>query len=143
MNDVDWMLEQLWAPIVAVTAAHQGRASGLISSTVVTSSLLSESPRISVALARANLTHDVVLASGAFAVHLLAADERGLELFRALGFRSGRAGAKLEGISTQPGETGSPILADAAAYVEARVAATLESDEFTFVLADVLGGARL
>src|ERR671934_342768 len=101
MSDVDWLLEQLWAPIVAITTAHEGRANGLISSTAVTASLLPEAPRISVQLARASLTRELALASGAFALHYLPADERGLELFRALGFRSGHNASKLDGVATE------------------------------------------
>jgi flavin reductase (DIM6/NTAB) family NADH-FMN oxidoreductase RutF len=143
VNDVEWMLEQLWAPVVAITAAHEGRANGLISSTAVTASLLPEAPRISVQLARASLTRELVLASGALAVHLLPADERGLELFRALGFRSGRDASKLDGVATKRGALGAPILSDAVAYVEARVVRTLDCEDLTVVVADVAGGTRL
>jgi flavin reductase (DIM6/NTAB) family NADH-FMN oxidoreductase RutF len=143
MSDAEWMLEQLWAPIVAVTAAHEGRANALISSTAVSASLLPETPRVAVQLARASLTRELALASGTFAVHFLPADERGLELFRALGFRSGRDASKLDGVSTKPGTLGAPILGDAVTYVEARVARTLDTEDMTVVVADVVGGAQL
>jgi flavin reductase (DIM6/NTAB) family NADH-FMN oxidoreductase RutF len=143
MNDVAWILEQLWAPIVAVTAAHEGRANALISSTAVSASLLPEAPRLAVQLGRASLTHELALASGAFAVHFLPADGRGLELFRAFGFRSGRDASKLDGVSTEPGTLGAPILTDAVAYVEARVVRTLDMEDMTVVVANVVSGARL
>jgi flavin reductase (DIM6/NTAB) family NADH-FMN oxidoreductase RutF len=141
--DVAWLLDQLWAPLVAITAAHGGRENGLISSTAVTASLLPESPRLTVQLSKANLTHDLVVMSGAFAVHLLPDDERGLELFRALGIRTGRETPKLDDVATAPGLTGSPILQDAVAYLEARVAATQDADGSTIVLADVVAGMRV
>jgi 3-hydroxy-9,10-secoandrosta-1,3,5(10)-triene-9,17-dione monooxygenase reductase component len=137
------VLEQLWAPIVAVTAAYDGRENGLISSTVVTASLLPESPLIVVQLSKTNLTHDLACASGALAVHFLPDDERGLELFQTLGIRTGRQTSKLDDIATAPGRTGAPILQDAVAYVEARVATTHEVEGSTIVVADVVGGARL
>jgi flavin reductase (DIM6/NTAB) family NADH-FMN oxidoreductase RutF len=142
---LSWTLDQLWSPPVAVTAAHEGRRSALIASTAVTASLIPESPRVVLVLAQANLTHDVVLASGAFALHVLAVAplQRSLELIRMLGMRSGRDGDKLAGISTRPGITGSPILAGALGYVEARVAASLDGDEVTVFLADVVAGSRL
>jgi flavin reductase (DIM6/NTAB) family NADH-FMN oxidoreductase RutF len=138
-----WFLEQLWAPIVAVTAAHGGRANGLISSTALNASLVPEAPRLSVHLSKHNLTHDLVLASRALAIHLLAPDESGLALFRTLGLSSGRTNRKLDGVATRPGETGSPILVEAVSYVEARVVSILDGDEMTIVLADVVaaGGA--
>jgi flavin reductase (DIM6/NTAB) family NADH-FMN oxidoreductase RutF len=128
-------------PLVAVTAAHEGRVNGLISSTALTASLLPEAPRVSIHLSKPSLTHDLVLASGSLAVHLLPADA--LDLFRVPGIRSGHDGDKLSGIATRPGVTGSPILADAVAYVEARVVDTLDGDELTIVLADVVAAARL
>ena len=143
---VEAVLEELWAPVAALTAAHDGRANGLITSTAVTASLIPEAPRVSVLLARPSLTHDLVRGSGAFVLHLLAAEppEPSLELFRRLGFRSGRDGAKLEGIRRRPaGTTGAPVLLDALAYVEARVAEWVEAREVTVVVADVVGGERL
>jgi flavin reductase (DIM6/NTAB) family NADH-FMN oxidoreductase RutF len=145
---VVWMLEQLWSPVVAVTAAYQGQANGLISSTAVTASLVPEAPRVAVQLARWNLTHRLVLGSGALAVHLLAGEpdaalDRSLHLFAELGLRSGREAPKLTRTTTRPGVTGSPILEDALAYVEGRVVQAFDGDEFTIVLADVAGGARL
>jgi len=139
------VLEELWSPIAALTAAHGGRANGLITSTAVTASLIPEAPRISVVLARASLTHELVLGSGAFAVHLLPADAvaPSMEIFRRLGFRSGRDEDKLVGIPWHAGETGAPILEDARAYVEARVAATLDAGDATLVLADVVAGREL
>jgi flavin reductase (DIM6/NTAB) family NADH-FMN oxidoreductase RutF len=141
VEGVAWTLEQLWAPIVAVTSAHEGRRNGLIASTVLTASLLPEAPRVSVHLAKASLTHELVLASGAFAVHLLPANA--LELFHTLGMRSGHEGDKLEGVATRPGVTGSPLLVDAVAYVEGRVVKTLDGEDTTIMLAEVVAGARL
>ena len=143
MDDAEWMLEQLWAPIVAITAGHEGRTNGLISSTAVTASLLPEAPRLTVQLARASLTRELVLAAKAFAVHLLPANERGLELFRRLGFRTGREEAKLEGVATQQGTLTAPILSDAVAYVEAQLVQTLETEDMTVIVANVVEGARL
>ena len=138
-----WLLDQLWAPIVAVTAAHGGRTNGLISSTALNASLVPESPRVSVHLSKRNLTHDLVLDSRALAIHLLAPDESGLALFRTLGTRSGHTQRKLDGVETRPGKTGSPILIDAVSYLEARVVSTLDGEELSIVLADVVaaGGA--
>lgn len=133
-----WFLEQLWSPIVAVTAAHDGRTNGLISSTALNAGLVPEAPRVSVHLGKHNLSRDLVLQAGVMAIHLLPANETGLALFSALGTTSGHDRQKLDGIATRPGETGSPILVDAVSYVEARVTSTLDSDELTIVLADVV-----
>ena len=142
---IEGVLEELWSPIAALTAAHDGRANGLIASTAVTASLLPETPRIAVVLSPASLTHELVLASRAFALHLLPAEppERPLAIFRTLGFSSGRTGGKLATIPWRAGRTGAPILGEALAYVEARVATTLDADDVTLVVADVVAGGRL
>jgi len=144
-SDLDFILEELWSPVVAVTAAHDGRANGLISSSVLTASILPESPRVSMLLAREHLTRELVLASGALAVHLLPAEpvDPSLEIFRTLGFRTGRSVEKLAAIRWQPGSTGAPVLDDALAYVEARVGETMDVDDVTVLVADVVVAARL
>ena len=135
------MLEQLWAPIVAVTAAHDGRRNGLISSTALTASLLPEAPRIAVHLSKTSFTHELAMASGAFAIHLLPTDA--LDVFHVLGMSSGRDRDKLAEIPTRPGVTGSPVLTDAVAFVEGRVTETLDGYDISILLADVVAGGRL
>ena len=142
-----WVLEELWAPIVALTARDGPRAGGLIASTAVAAALAPELPRVVVQLSKANLTHDLALRSGAFAVHLLPAApdpalRRSLELFRTLGLRSGRDGDKLAGVAFRTGRTGAPILEDALAWAEARIVGTLDGGGSTIVLADVVAGER-
>ena len=139
------VLDELWAPLVAVTAAHRDHANGLIASTALSASIVPEAPRVLVCLARANLTHDLALAAGAFAVQLLPAEplEPSLELFWALGTSSGHDTEKLASFATTAGATGAPILDDALGYVEARVASTLELAELTVVVGDVVVDRRL
>ena len=141
------LLEQLWSPVAALTAAHGKRAGGLITSTAVTASLLPEAPRVSVVLARGGATHQLVLAAGAFALHLLPAEplDRSLEIFRTLGFHSATDTdtEKLVSIPWHAGSTGAPVLDEALAFAEARVVSTLEGGDVTLVLADVVAGAPL
>jgi flavin reductase (DIM6/NTAB) family NADH-FMN oxidoreductase RutF len=138
-----WLLEQLWSPVVAVTAAHDGRSNGSIASTALRASLVPDAARVSVHLGKHSLTHDLVLGSGAFALHLLPRDGSGLALFCTLGMTSGHARRKLDDVRTRDGRTGSPVLVDAVAYLEARVVSTLDAQELTIVLGDVVtaGGA--
>jgi flavin reductase (DIM6/NTAB) family NADH-FMN oxidoreductase RutF len=138
---VERVLDELWAPVAALTAADGARENGCIVSTALCGSLLPETPRVTVQLARASLTHELVAASRAFALHLLPVDS--LPLFRSLGMRSGRDAPKLDGLARRPGVTGSPILLDAVAYVEARVTHELELEDVTLVVADVVAGEWL
>ena len=141
-------LARLWSPVLAITTHHQGRDNGLVAATGVFASLVPEAPRVLIELTKASLTHDLVLASRVFALHLLPATPSdalvtSLSLVHTLGMRSGHDGDKMAGIAMRPGVTGSPILAETLTYLEARVVATLDGDELTIFLADVVGGGRL
>jgi flavin reductase (DIM6/NTAB) family NADH-FMN oxidoreductase RutF len=93
-----------------------------------------------VGLTKTNLTHDLVLASRSFAVHLLPVD--GLDIVRALGMRSGHDGDKLAGLDWRPGVTGSPILVRAVGFAEARAATMIDIGELTLVVGDVIAQGR-
>jgi len=133
---------------VAVTTASKGRTNGCIVLSAHSGSVVDEAPRVMIGLTKYNLTHDLVLESGVFAAHLLAAgsdDSLGisLEILMGLGGRSGRDVDKIAELGTRVGVTGSPILLDALSYVEARVVNTMDAEENTVFLADVVGAGRL
>ena len=145
---LDETLAALWSPVLAVTTAHQGRTNGMIAATGMAASLVPEGPRVAVELWKSTFTCELVLASGVFALHVLAgapprALERTLRLVRQLGVHSGRERDKLAGWNWQPGSTGSPILQDALSCVEARVVHVIDIDECTLVVGDVVGAHRL
>lgn len=120
---VSWVTEELWAPVTAVSAEHEGRASGLVCSTAVSASLDPERPRVVLQLRKDNLTHELALASGRFTLHLLRRDQQ--ELFRFLAL-----------------DTGAPY-EETLATAECRIAATLDAGDATIVVADVLREERL
>jgi flavin reductase (DIM6/NTAB) family NADH-FMN oxidoreductase RutF len=81
-------------------------------------------------------------------MHLLAATpepalDASLNIIMGLGGSSGRDGDKISQFDTKPGVTGSPILLDALSYVEGRVVASLDVQESTIFVADVVGAERL
>jgi flavin reductase (DIM6/NTAB) family NADH-FMN oxidoreductase RutF len=80
-------------------------------------------------------------------MHLLCADdeivEESLRILMTLGGSSGRDGDKLAKLSTKPGVTGTPILVDTLAYVEARVSGSLDNGENTIFVGDVVASERL
>ena len=55
-----------------------------------------------------------------------------------LGGSSGRDSDKISTLRTKTGVTGSPILLDAHSYVECRVTGTLDNDENTIFVGDVV-----
>jgi flavin reductase (DIM6/NTAB) family NADH-FMN oxidoreductase RutF len=132
---------------VAITTRVRGRSNGLISLSAGSAGIIREAPRVTISLTKYNLTHDMVLESGSFAMHLLCKDEDVLEeslrILMVLGGTSGRDGDKMGSLSTKSGVTGVPVLTDALAYVEANVCGTLDNDENTIFVGDVIASERL
>ncbi len=120
---MSWVTEELWAPVSAVSAEHDGRASGLICSTAVSASIDPGRPRVVLQLRKDNLTHDLALASGTFTLHLLRRDQQ--ELFRFLALDTG------------------PPYEQTLARAECRIAATLAGGPATAAVAAVVREERL
>jgi len=130
------LMRHLTSPIVAITAAHEGRVNGQIVNSAGRSSLIPSVPRVMVWLAKYHLTHDMVLASGAFAMHILRTEQ--LELVHRLGFRTGRDGEKLRAGEWQTLQSGSPVLRECYAYFDCRIFRTLDIGPSTLVIGSVL-----
>ncbi len=131
---------------VAVTTVSHGRVNGLISLSAGAAAIVPEAPRVTIALTKYNMTHDMILESGVFVMHLLGNGpdllQGSLDIIMGLGGSSGRDGGKISALRTKAGVTGSPILLDALSYVEGRVIVSLDAEESTIVLADVVGSER-
>lgn len=133
------MTSRFWGPVCAVTAAHAGEAGGQIVVGVLSASILPERPRLVIEVWKANRTHALIAASGAFAVHPVGKEHAAL--VRRLGFRSARnVPGKLDGLAWQPGETGSPLLAETLGWLECRVVGTLDGGDMTLFLGAVIAG---
>ncbi|HEY1702799.1 MAG TPA: flavin reductase family protein [Trebonia sp.] len=148
LKAADYTLSGLRPFPVAVTTVHEGRVNGLMSLSAGAAAIVPEAPRVTISLTKYNLTHDMVLNSGVFAMHLLAATpepalDASLKILMGLGGSSGRDGDKIGQFDTKPGVTGSPILLDALTYVEGRVVASLDVEESTIFVADVVAAEQL
>src|SRR5438552_19066913 len=91
---------ELWL-IIAATAERRG---GLIATFVSNASIVPESPRLLIGLAKQHHTHQLIEASGVFAAHLLG--EQHLDWVYRFGLESGRDTDKLAGLATRPGVGG-------------------------------------
>lgn len=135
-------MSALWSPVLAITTAAEDRVNGQIAIAGLWSSVLPEAPRVLIELWKSNYTHDLIRASGVFALHLLPDAPQpmspALQLLQTLGLRSGRDADKMAGLAWHAGITGSPILEDALRYVEAQVVATLDAEEMTIFLGRVV-----
>lgn len=133
------------SPVLAVTTHCDGRDNGLIVLSGRASSVIPDAMRMSVMISKPNLTHDLIMRSGVFAIHLLCSEPvaRSAEIIRTLGGRSGHAGDKMQGLATRHGVSGAPILCDALSVVECKVVKSFDCDETTFFLGDVVAAKRL
>jgi flavin reductase (DIM6/NTAB) family NADH-FMN oxidoreductase RutF len=123
-----------------VTSAAGPRRGGFIATFVNEASIVPDMPRVLVGISRQHFTWELIEASDAFALHLLA--EENLPWVWRFGAHSGRAVDKFSGISFRQGATGSPILSDAAAWLDCRVEARLNTGDRTVYLACVVAGER-
>ena len=147
LKAADYTLAGLRPFPVAVTTNDGGHLNGLMSLSAGTMSIVPEAPRVTVSLTKYNLTHDMVLSSGRFAMHLLgnaeAIIDKSLEILMVLGGSSGRDGDKISKLRTKEGVLGCPILLDALSYVEGELCHHLDCDESTIFVADVVAAEKL
>ncbi len=136
MADAGHLLSLFWTPIVSVTAAVGGRRSGQIAVSVHGASIVPQRPRLTIGLWKGNLTHELVGASGACAVHLLRADQD--QLVYHLGMRSGYDLDKLATLEHSTGDTGAPLLGDCLAVFECRVLNRMDAGDHTVFLAEIV-----
>ena len=132
---------------VAVTTSFEGRGNGLISLSGRSAGIVPEAPRGTVSITKYNFTHDLLASSGVFTIHVLGAApellEGSLEILMALGGSSGRDGDKLASLEMKEGVTGAPILLGALSYVECVVTGSLDNDENSIFVGDVVAAERL
>jgi flavin reductase (DIM6/NTAB) family NADH-FMN oxidoreductase RutF len=132
---------------VAVTTVCGDRSNGLITLSGGPASVVPEAPRATVSITKYNFSHDLVRDGGVFTIHVLGRSpdliDASLDIIRGLGGTSGRDGDKIGPLRTKPGVTGAPILLDALSYVEATVTASLDNDENTIFVGDVVAAERL
>jgi flavin reductase (DIM6/NTAB) family NADH-FMN oxidoreductase RutF len=126
------------APVVAITSSWQSRANAQIAVTAVTASIVHTVPRLLVGIWKGNYTHEFIINSRAFAVHLLRRDQ--FQLVKNFGFYTGREREKLKGIPYELGVTGSPILKDALAYADCKVINSMDGGDMTAFLVSVVDG---
>ncbi len=87
---------QLTYGLFILTANENGRDNGCVINTA--GQVTSEPNRITIAVNKANHTHDMVKASGRFAVSIISEDAS-FELFKRFGFQSGREADKFAGFA--------------------------------------------
>ena len=135
------MMGTLWSPLAAVTSRWQGRDNVQMAVAITAASIVPERPRVAVQIYKTNLSHDMVLSGGAFALNFLRPDQ--LDLIGDFGLVSGRDRDKLAGVGKTTGVSGSPLLTDCFGYLDCRVINAMDGGDMTCFLADVLDGKTL
>lgn len=113
------VLSHFWTPLTAVGSHGPGGPNAQICVSVFGASIVPERPRLLVNLSKTNYTTELVQASGTLAITLLS--ERQVDLLAPLGLRSGRDGAKLEGLAFELTEAGDPWFPDGVGVIECGV----------------------
>src|SRR5881409_2722100 len=134
------LLRNLTSPVVAITAVRGGKKNGMISDAAVRASIVPTVPRLSVYIHKFNYSHDMIYATGRFAMHLLHTKQ--FDIVRRLGFFSGRDQSKLAGIPHHTGQLGVPILDECFAHFECSVVNVMDTGSSTLFLGDVVAVGR-
>lgn len=126
--------------LYVVTARDGARTGGQIASWVLPATLAPDRPRAVVLLSPANHTHELVRASGRFALNLLA---EGQELLVPhFGLRSGRELDKLAGVPQLPASpAGLPLLEGSCGWAECAILDALDGGDRIVYLAELTSGA--
>jgi len=135
------LLRHLTSPVVAITTTAGGRPNGMIANSAQRGSLVPSVPRLLIYISKTNYSHDMVMESGLFGVHLLRNDQ--WDLIWQLGLQSAAdVPDKLEGLELRTGETGCPLLVDCMAAFECRVINAMDGGAATFFLGDIVQDYR-
>lgn len=126
------------SPVVIITSSWEGKPNGQVAVTAVTSSIVHSVPRLLVGIWKGNYTHQFIINSRAFTIHLLKPDQ--LSLVKNFGFYTGRERNKFENVEYRTGITGSPVLAAAHSYAECRVINAMDGGDMTAFLVSVEDG---
>jgi len=124
-------------PLCAVGSHRGPSVNAQICISVFSASIVPEQPRLGVILWKSNYTHDLVTASGTFAVTLLTAGQ--LNLFGPLGLETGRTADKLSGIEVGLTPSGDPFFPGSAGYLDCEVLADLDLGDSTLFIAGIRG----
>ncbi len=122
--------------LYVLTAKENGFDNGCIINTV--SQVTSEPNRITVAVNKANKTHDMILATGEFNVSVLSTSAS-FEIFKHFGFRSGKDTDKFDGYNAAKRAANEIyyVTDSTNAYISAKVVSATDLGTHTLFLADV------
>lgn len=130
------LLQNLASPVVGITCRRGEKLNGFIVNSAIRASLVPGRQHVAHYTFKRHLSHEIIAATGEYAVHLLADDQ--WEEIHALGFRSGRETEKLDGLEYRISDrTDLPLLTRSVAWMECRVVNAMDAGASTFFLAEI------
>lgn len=133
------LFRRLTNGVYVVGVAHDDRRDAFTAAWVTQVSF--EPLLLALSINPSHASYSLLAASGAFTVNVLRHGQ--LELARHFGTQSGSAVDKLTGQRWQSAASGPPVLQDAVAWIECRVAARHPCGDHELVLGEVVGGRVL
>lgn len=125
--------------LFVLTAKEGDKHNGCITNTAI--QVTSDPNRISIAVNKANYTHDMVMNTKKFTVSILSEDAS-FDLFKQFGFQSGREVDKFADFTDcKEADNGTMIITNGTnAYISATVISTVDLGSHTLFIADVTDG---
>jgi flavin reductase (DIM6/NTAB) family NADH-FMN oxidoreductase RutF len=133
------VMRQWTTGVTLVTCHDRGRPHGMTVTSFTSVSL--RPPIILVSLEKSSRTHGMVQEGQAFAVSVLAEDQR--DLADRFAGRVPDSDDRFAGVDYLPAASGAPIPAGSLAYLDCRVAGTYSAGTHTVFLGEVTGGEVL
>jgi len=129
-----------WASGVTVTAAaHEGQRHGMTVNSFASISL--DPALITISLNTGSRTHELALKSGAFGLTILSAKQEKIsDLFAG---RMPEITDRFAGLQVETLETGSPLIADALAWLDCRIVQTFTAGANMLYIAEVVAARSL
>lgn len=120
--------------LVVVTSKLDGQINGQAVAWNTQASI--EPPMMAVGLSIETYTHSLIKESGIFAINFIPKDRQ--DLIEFFGYQSGRDVDKFKDIEYTSATTGSPILKDAAAFLDCRLVDTYALNDHDFYVGEVV-----
>ncbi|MCL4545288.1 MAG: flavin reductase family protein [Chloroflexi bacterium] len=133
-NEFRKAMRQWASGVTVVTVQHNGVPRAMLATSFLSVSIQPAS--ILVSIRRDGLTHDLMVKSGSFAVHILR-DDQG-DMAERLGYANDEDYRLLRSVAYTLSSNGSPILEDCLACLDCRIATTIETVDHTLFIGEVL-----
>ena len=131
------VFKRLTYGVCVVGAAYAGKQDAFTAAWVMQVSF--DPLLLALSINPSNASYALVIAANAFAVSVLARDQ--LQIARHFGTASGRDTDKMRAYEWRPARTGSPILADALAYLDCELTARHRTGDHELLIGHVVDGA--